>query len=108
MGIYLLIDALRHIKRRINHNQRSAGRPRSFPGNYLRLSGFGLYTRQPGGYRLLLKRALDPNLRAFNTVSKYFNLPFLGAVFVSGAFAWLSSGGFAPEISLFIKRAGDF
>ncbi len=56
-----------------------------------------------GAIGLLLKRALDPNLRAFNTVSKYFNLAFLLAFFASGAYAWLTSGGFAPAISLFIK-----
>ena len=55
-----------------------------------------------GALGLLLKRALDPGLRGFNSVSKYFNLVFLGAVFSSGAYAWLNSG-FATEVSLFIK-----
>ena len=55
-----------------------------------------------GAIGLLLKRALDPSLRSFNTVSKYFNLAFLGAVFVSGAYAW-STSGFASEMSLFIR-----
>ena len=56
-----------------------------------------------GAIGLLLKRALDSSLRAFNTVSKYFNLAFLLAFFASGTWAWFASGGFAPAISLFIK-----
>ena len=56
-----------------------------------------------GAITLLLKRALDPNLRAFNTVSKYFNLAFLLAFFASGACAWFASGGFAQALSFFIK-----
>jgi nitrate reductase gamma subunit len=56
-----------------------------------------------GAIGLILKRALDSNLRPFNTISKYFNLVFLGAIFVSGAYAWLTSGDFASEMSLFIK-----
>ena len=56
-----------------------------------------------GAISLILKRALDSNLRSFNTFTKYFNLVFLGALFASGAYAWLSSGDFATEMSLFIK-----
>jgi nitrate reductase gamma subunit len=56
-----------------------------------------------GAIGLILKRALDSNLRPFNTISKYFNLVFLGAIFVSGAYAWLTSGNFASEMSFFIK-----
>ena len=52
---------------------------------------------------LILKRAFDSNLRPFNTITKYFNLVFLGAVFISGACAWFSSPDFASEMSLFIK-----
>jgi len=52
---------------------------------------------------LILKRAFDSNLRPFNTVTKYFNLVFLGAVFISGVCAWFSSPDFASEMSLFIK-----
>jgi nitrate reductase gamma subunit len=57
-----------------------------------------------GAIGLILKRALDSNLRSFNTFTKYFNLVFLGALFISGAYAWLQSGDFASEMSLFIKR----
>ena len=56
-----------------------------------------------GAIGLILKRALDSSLRSFNTLSKYFNLVFLGAVFTSGAYAWFSSGDFASEMTSFIK-----
>ncbi len=56
-----------------------------------------------GAIGLILKRALDSSLRPFNTFTKYFNLVFLGALFISGAYAWLSSADFATEMSLFIK-----
>jgi nitrate reductase gamma subunit len=61
-----------------------------------------------GTIGLLLKRALDPNLRPFNTLSTYLNLLFLGAVFISGGYAWLHSGDFASDMSLFIKRLITF
>ena len=61
-----------------------------------------------GAIGLMLKRALDCNLRPFNTVSKYFNLLFLGAVFISGGYTWLHSGDFASEMSFFIKRLITF
>ena len=57
-----------------------------------------------GTIGLILKRALDSNLRPFNTLAKYFNLLFLGAVFISGGYVWLHSGDFASEMSFFIKR----
>jgi nitrate reductase gamma subunit len=56
-----------------------------------------------GAIGLILKRAFDPNLRPFNTFATYFNLLLLGAVFISGAYAWFSSPDFASEMSLFIK-----
>jgi nitrate reductase gamma subunit len=52
---------------------------------------------------LILKRVFDSNLRPFNTITKYFNLVFLGAVFISGAYAWFSSPDFALEMSRFMK-----
>lgn len=57
-----------------------------------------------GAVGLILKRVLDANLRSFNTVSKYFNLVFLAAVFITGAYAWFASTNFASEMSLFVKR----
>jgi nitrate reductase gamma subunit len=57
-----------------------------------------------GAVSLIIKRAVDAGLRSFNTVSKYFNLVFLVAVFISGGYAWLYSGDFSYDMSLFIKR----
>lgn len=56
-----------------------------------------------GAIGLILKRALDANLRPFNTISKYLNLIFLGAIFISGSYSWFSSPDLASELSLFIK-----
>ena len=56
-----------------------------------------------GALGLLIKRVLDTSLRSFNTVSKYFNLVFLLAGFVTGAYARFASADFASELSLFIK-----
>jgi nitrate reductase gamma subunit len=56
-----------------------------------------------GAISLIFKRAFDSNLRPFNTITKYFNLVFLSAVFISGAYAWFTSPDFASEMSLFIK-----
>jgi nitrate reductase gamma subunit len=56
-----------------------------------------------GAISLILKRALDAKLRSFNSVSKYFNLVFLGAVFASGAYSWFATPDFALAMSQFIK-----
>jgi nitrate reductase gamma subunit len=56
-----------------------------------------------GSIGLLLKRALDPSLRPFNTISRYLNLLFLGAVFLSGTYAWLCSGDYVAEASRFAR-----
>jgi nitrate reductase gamma subunit len=56
-----------------------------------------------GAIGLILKRVLDPNLRPFNTISRYANLLFLAAVFVSGGYAWVVSGTSIPAMSLFVK-----
>jgi nitrate reductase gamma subunit len=56
-----------------------------------------------GAIGLILKRALDTNLRPFNTFLRYFNLAFLAALFITGAYAWFASPDFAAETSLFIK-----
>jgi len=56
-----------------------------------------------GVISLILKRALDANLRSFNSVSKYFNLVFLGAVFASGAYSWFALPDFALTMSQFIQ-----
>jgi len=56
-----------------------------------------------GAISLILKRALDADLRSFNSVSKYFNLVFLGAVFVSGVYSWFALPDFALSMSQFIQ-----
>jgi nitrate reductase gamma subunit len=61
-----------------------------------------------GAIGLILKRALDSNLSPFNTVSKYFNLLFLVAVFISGIYVWLYSGHFTSDMSLFMKSLITF
>src|SRR4030042_3325374 len=61
-----------------------------------------------GTIGLLLKRSLDPNLRPFNTISTYVNLLLLGAVFISGGYAWLHAGDFISNMSLFMKSLITF
>jgi nitrate reductase gamma subunit len=61
-----------------------------------------------GAISLMLKRALDPNLRPFSTFSTYVNLLFLCALFVSGGYAWLHAGDFASDMSLFVQRLMTF
>jgi nitrate reductase gamma subunit len=56
-----------------------------------------------GAISLILKRILDADLRAFSSASKYFNLGFLAAVFVSGAYSWFVTPDFALNFSQFIK-----
>ncbi len=56
-----------------------------------------------GAISLILKRLLDADLRAFNSTSKYFNLAFLAAVFISGAYSWFATPDFALTLSQFIK-----
>ncbi len=56
-----------------------------------------------GAISLILKRTLDANLRSFNSVSKYFNLVFLAAVFISGAYSWFATPDFALTMSRFIQ-----
>ncbi len=61
-----------------------------------------------GTISLILKRALDSHLRPFNTISRYFNLLFLGAVFISGGYACFHSRNFISDMSLFIKSLITF
>jgi nitrate reductase gamma subunit len=56
-----------------------------------------------GSIGLLLKRLLDSSLRPFNTISRYANLLFLGAVCVSGAYAWVVSGDSIPAMGRFVE-----
>lgn len=56
-----------------------------------------------GSIGLVLKRALDSNLRPFNTISRYANLLFLGAVCVSGVYAWIGCGDSVPAMSRLVR-----
>jgi nitrate reductase gamma subunit len=56
-----------------------------------------------GSIGLIFKRVVDSSLRPFSTISRYANLLFLGAVFVSGGYAWMKSGSTMPAMSLFVK-----
>jgi nitrate reductase gamma subunit len=56
-----------------------------------------------GSVGLFVKRVLDSSLRPFNTISRYANLLFLGAVCISGGYAWLDSGDSIPAMSRFVK-----
>ena len=53
---------------------------------------------------LILKRISDAGLRPFNSFSTYFNLLFLGAIFVTGFISWLQAGSLAADMSLIIKQ----
>jgi len=56
-----------------------------------------------GAVSLLLKRIFDSDLRAFNSTAKYFNLAFLAAVFISGAYSWFAIPDFALTLSQFVE-----
>jgi len=56
-----------------------------------------------GVISLLIKRSFDPQLRSFNTISRYVNLVFLGTVFLSGLHAWLRSGNYVAEVCSFAR-----
>ncbi|MBI4669189.1 MAG: respiratory nitrate reductase subunit gamma [Elusimicrobia bacterium] len=55
-----------------------------------------------GALGLLIKRAFDPKLKTFASLSSYFNLVFLAALFLSGAAA-LFSGPFLCQMTSFIR-----
>ena len=57
-----------------------------------------------GTIGLILKRISDADLRPFNSFSTYFNLLFLGAIFVTGFISWLQAGSLAADMSLLIKQ----
>jgi nitrate reductase gamma subunit len=65
-------------------------------------SGFILGTL--GVIFLILKRALDADYQPFSTTAVYFNLIFLGAIFISGAYARFSLPDFTASMSVFIKN----
>jgi nitrate reductase gamma subunit len=105
MGIYLIVVML--LLSLVNAVLIIAGVPSYILNVTLGISSVfalvGYLLGSLGAIGLIFKRAFDANLRPFNTITKYFNLVFLGAVFVSGAYAWFSSPDFASEMSLFMK-----
>jgi len=52
----------------------------------------------------IIKHYFDIRLKPFNTASTYFNLFFLGAFFISGAYAWFTLPDFTASVSLFLKN----
>jgi len=66
-------------------------------------AGVGYLLGSLGAVGLILKRVFDSNLSAFTTRSRYLNLLLLGAVFISGSYAWLNSRDFASGMNLFMK-----
>lgn len=61
-----------------------------------------------GTIGLFLKRTIDVDFKPFNTFSKYFNLLFLGAMFISGCYARLSIADFTFELGAFMKDLVTF
>ena len=56
-----------------------------------------------GALSLIAKRALDADLRPFSSASSYFNLALLAAVFISGAYGWLTGRAFIPDLGMFTR-----
>jgi nitrate reductase gamma subunit len=72
-------------------------------GSFSALALLGYVLGSVGAIGLLLKRALDPHLRPFNSASRYINLLFLTFVFLSGGYAWFRSWDFVAELSRFAR-----
>jgi nitrate reductase gamma subunit len=105
-GIYLLVVTLfLHV---VNALFIITGVPLSILNVFLDITSVfsvaGYIIGSLGTIGLIFKRALDSNLKPFNTFPTYFRLVFLGAVFISGGYAWFHPGDYASEMSIFIKR----
>jgi nitrate reductase gamma subunit len=57
-----------------------------------------------GAVALILKRCLDNNYRPFTTPAMYFRLIFLGAISVSGIWAWFGTANFGAVAGNFMKN----
>lgn len=57
-----------------------------------------------GSIGLIIKRSIDSNLKPFTTLSRYFNLVFLAAVFVSGLCSLLILPDFSYQLGLFLQK----
>ncbi len=79
-----------------------------FQGLASMFSLFGFISGTLGVICLILKRALDTDYRPFSTTAVYFNLVFLGTIFISGAYAWFSLPDFTASMSVFIKNMITF
>ncbi len=105
-GIYLFVIAL--VLYIINAFLIITGAPTSILNVFLNITSIlalvGYLAGGLGAISLILKRRLDSNYRAFTTRSMYFKLVFLGAVFISGIWAWSASAAFASETSQFVKN----
>lgn len=105
-GIYLIIITL--VFHLINAIFIIAGAPDSTPNDFNSITAIiaavGYLLGSLGAVGLILKRALDANLRLFSTFATYFRLALLGGVFISGAFARFYADDFAGEMGLFVKK----
>jgi nitrate reductase gamma subunit len=105
-GIYLLVVTLfLHV---INAIFIITGVPLSVLNVFLEIDSIfavvGYIIGSLGTIGLIFKRVIDSNLRPFNTFSTYFRLVFLGAVFISGGYAWFYHSDYASKMSIFIKK----
>jgi nitrate reductase gamma subunit len=57
-----------------------------------------------GAVGLILKRLTSADLREYSSLSTYFNLLFLGAIFFTGYMSWLKADNIAEDMSLIIKQ----
>lgn len=66
------------------------------------LGGAGYVLGTAGSLGLLARRAFDPKLKPFSSAATYFNLLFLGAMFLTGAVA-VFSGEFVLDMTAFVR-----
>jgi nitrate reductase gamma subunit len=57
-----------------------------------------------GSIGLIIKRIVDSNLKPFTTLSRYFNLVFLAAVFISGFCSLLILPDFSYQLGLYLQK----
>lgn len=57
-----------------------------------------------GSLGLIIKRIVDSNLKPFTTLSRYFNLIFLAAVFISGLCSLLILPDFSYQLGVYLQK----
>jgi nitrate reductase gamma subunit len=57
-----------------------------------------------GSLGLIIKRIVDSNLKPFTTLSRYFNLVFLAAVFISGLCSLLILPDFSYQLGVYLQK----